>query len=85
MKEFSNQIILGDSLEILKNIPDNYVDLVITSPPYFQQRDYGNDGKGIGNERTEIEYLNKLLAIFKESIRVTKTTGTIVYKNDKFN
>jgi DNA modification methylase len=85
MKEFYNQVILGDSLEILKNIPDNYVDLVITSPPYFQQRDYGNDGKGIGNEKTEIEYLNKLLAIFKESVRVTKTTGTIVYNvGDKY-
>jgi hypothetical protein len=42
--------------------------------------------QGIGNERTEIEYLNKLLAIFKESVRVTKTTGKIVYNiGDKYD
>ena len=45
---FINKIVYGDSLYILKNIPDETVDLIITSPPYFQQRDYGNGECGIG-------------------------------------
>jgi len=52
-----NKIFTGDSLEILKCFRDNSVDLVITSPPYFQQRDYGNGTLGMGNEATEAEYL----------------------------
>ncbi|GMO51652.1 MAG: hypothetical protein Ta2C_01510 [Candidatus Endomicrobiellum trichonymphae] len=85
MKQFINRIIYGDSLYILKNIPDKTVDLVITSPPYFQQRDYGNGGCGIGNEETEIKYLDSLMEIFYETVRVTKKTGAIVFNlGDKY-
>ena len=83
--DFTNKIIQGDSLQILKGMKSNSVDLVITSPPYFQQRDYGNGNSGIGNEETEKQYLENLLAIFFESVRVTKTTGAIVYNlGDKY-
>ncbi|MDM8551345.1 DNA methyltransferase [Desulfobacterales bacterium HSG2] len=55
----------------------------MTSLPYFQQRDYG--GMGIGNESTEDQYLDNLLKIFFESVRVVKDTGTIVYNlGDKY-
>jgi len=82
---FTNKIIQGDSLQILKEMKSNSVDLVITSPPYFQQRDYGNGNTGIGNEETEKQYLDNLLAIFYESVRVTKPTGAIVYNlGDKY-
>lgn len=37
--ELKNEIINGDCLQILKSIADTSIDLVITSPPYFQQRD----------------------------------------------
>ena len=53
MCKYQNEIILGNSLNILKGIESDSVDLVITSPPYFQQRDYGNKNTGIGNEKTE--------------------------------
>jgi site-specific DNA-methyltransferase (adenine-specific) len=83
--DFTNKIIQGDSLQILKEMKSNSVDLVITSPPYFQQRDYGNGNTGIGNEETEKQYLDNLLAIFFESVRVTKPTGAIVYNlGDKY-
>ena len=83
--QHKNKIILGDSLQILKQFETNSVDLVITSPPYFQQRDYGNGILGVGNEETEQEYLDNLLAIFFESVRVTKPTGAIVYNvGDKY-
>ncbi|QTA85765.1 DNA-methyltransferase [Desulfonema magnum] len=86
MEQYNDKIILGDSLQVLKKVRDNSVDLVITSPPYFQQRDYGNGNSGIGNESTEKEYLDNLLAVFFESVRVTKTTGTIVYNiGDKYS
>jgi site-specific DNA-methyltransferase (adenine-specific) len=50
---FVNKIIQGNSLNVLRAIPDETVNLVITSPPYFQQRNYGNGKYGIGNEKTE--------------------------------
>nr|BAV59367.1 modification methylase [Candidatus Endomicrobium sp. MdMp-027] len=82
---FLNKIIQGDSLDVLKNIPDETVDLVITSPPYFQQRDYGNGNCGIGNEKTENQYLDNLMEIFYESVRVTKRTGAVVFNiGDKY-
>jgi len=85
MCKYNDEIIAGDSLEILKGMSSDSVDLVITSPPYFQQRDYGNGNAGIGNENTEKEYLDNLLDIFFESVRVTKSTGTIVYNvGDKY-
>lgn len=85
MEQYKDKIILGDSLQILKEIEADSVDLVITSPPYFQQRDYGNGNSGIGNEKTETEYLDNLLAIFFESVRVTRSTGAVVYNiGDKY-
>jgi site-specific DNA-methyltransferase (adenine-specific) len=42
------QLIHGDCLEVMKDMPDNSVDLVVTSPPYDNLRDYGNDFKGWG-------------------------------------
>ena len=78
-------IITGDNLQVLKQFEDECVDLIITSPPYFQQRDYGNGQFGIGNETTENDYLQNLLKVFKECVRVTKKTGSIVYNlGDKY-
>jgi DNA modification methylase len=80
---YINQIICGDAKDILKEIPRNSVDLVITSPPYYNQRDYG--GEGIGNEKTVEEYIENLMVVFKESVRVTKDKGTIVFNiGDKY-
>lgn len=44
-KEFINKIICGDCLEIMKDIPDNSIDLVIFSPPYDEIRDYHGNPK----------------------------------------
>ena len=38
-----NTIINGNTLEVLRTMPNDYVDCVVTSPPYYQLRDYGND------------------------------------------
>ena len=85
INNFVNRVICGDSLEVLTNIPNNSIDLVVTSPPYFQQRNYGNGCNEIGNEKTEQEYLNNLLNIFHKCVKVTKDTGHIVFNiGDKY-
>ena len=65
-------ILLGDSKEILKTIPDNSVDLIFTSPPYADQRKstYG----GIHPNK----YADWFLPISKELLRVLKPSGTFV-------
>jgi DNA modification methylase len=80
-----NKVVIGDSLVVLKELDSEIIDLTVTSPPYFQQRDYGNGEFGVGNETTEEAYLDNLLAIFFECVRVTKPTGTIVFNlGDKY-
>ncbi|MCX6163834.1 MAG: site-specific DNA-methyltransferase [Ignavibacteriae bacterium] len=79
-----NNIYCGDCNEILKCIPSDSIDLVITSPPYFQQREYGG-GNGIGNEKKVDEYIESIMKTFRECIRVTKKTGSIVFNiGDKY-
>lgn len=79
-----NKVHCGDCNEILKDIPSNFVDLVITSPPYFQQREYGG-GNGIGNEKNLDEYIESIMKTFRECVRITKKTGAIVFNlGDKY-
>jgi site-specific DNA-methyltransferase (adenine-specific) len=78
-----NSICCGDCSEVLKSLPTESVDLVITSPPYFQQREYG--GGGIGNEEKIDEYIKNLANVFRQCVRVTKKTGTVVFNvGDKY-
>ncbi|MFM7408486.1 MAG: DNA-methyltransferase [Cuspidothrix sp.] len=85
ISDLKNKIILGDNLSILKQIENDTFDLIITSPPYFQQRNYGNSNLGIGNEITEAEYLKNILTVFWECVRVLKKTGIIVFNlGDKY-
>ena len=66
----------GDSLEVLKQLPDNILDCCVTSPPYYALRDYGYEGQ-IGLEQTPEEYISKLVAVFAEVKRVLKPSGTL--------
>ena len=67
----------GDNRVVLSRIADNSVDLVVTSPPYFSQREYSSIG--LGNEETIEEYLDNITETFKQIVRVVKPTGNIVY------
>lgn len=81
----NNSVVTGDCLHILKTLKDCSIDLIVTSPPYFQQRDYGNGNFGIGKEETETEYLDNLSSVFNECVRVIKNTGSIVFNlGDKY-
>jgi len=72
MAEVQAQLLLGDSKEVLKNLKDNSVDLIFTSPPYADSRahTYG----GIKPDK----YVIWFLPISKELLRVLKPTGTFV-------
>ena len=70
-----NKIIQGDALEVLKILPDESVDCMITSPPYWALRDYGVEGQ-LGLEPTFQEYISKLCGVFDEVKRVLKKEGT---------
>ena len=65
----------GDALSVLKNIPDESIDMCMTSPPYWGLRDYHADGQ-IGLEPTFQLYIDHLMQIFSEVKRVLKKTGT---------
>jgi DNA modification methylase len=66
----------GDCLAMLKTLPDQSVHCCVTSPPYWGLRDYGNDAQ-IGLERTPEEYVEKLVAVFREVRRVLQDDGTL--------
>ena len=73
-EKFVNKIIVGDSEEVLKEIPDNCIDLIFTSPPYNFGLEYQNHKDGVNWD----EYFGKLFRIFKECIRILKYGGRIV-------
>ncbi len=67
--------VCGDSLQVIAKMPDNSVDCVITSPPYYMKRQY--IGGGIGMESTYQKYIENLLAVIQEVYRVLKPTGSL--------
>jgi len=75
MENFLNKIINGNSLEVLKTIPDNSIDCCITSPPYWGLRDYGHDEQ-LGSEKHFKDFVINLSNVFDEVQRVLKPTGT---------
>ncbi len=72
--EYKNKIITGDSTEVLQSLPDNCVDIVITSPPYNFGLDYS---KHDDTDNWEA-YFEKLFSIFDECVRVVKYGGRII-------
>jgi len=69
-------IITGGVLDKIKEISDESVNCVVTSPPYWGLRDYGVDGQ-IGLEESPEEYVSKIVDIFREIKRVLKKDGTV--------
>lgn len=70
-----NKIYNMDCLEGLRLLPDKCIDMAITSPPYFNLRDYGTVGE-IGSETDCKDYINNLITIFTEIHRVLKDGGS---------
>ena len=72
----TNVIHVGDNVEILRSLPDDSVDMCITSPPYYQLRDYKNKNQ-IGSENTVEQFVKNLCDVFNEVHRVLKDTGSL--------
>lgn len=66
----------GDSLAVLREMPDQSVDCCVTSPPYFGLRDYGIEGQ-YGLEASPAEYVETMRALFAEVRRVLTNDGTL--------
>jgi DNA modification methylase len=69
-----SNILTGDSFELIKEIPDNSIDLIITSPPYA---DIVNYGKNISIQKPQ-DYCDWLLPLFNEIQRVLKPSGSFI-------
>lgn len=73
-QKFLNKIICSDSLKTLKELPNNCVDLVFTSPPY----NFGLEYSSTEDDHFWEKYFEKLFLIFDECIRVLKWGGRII-------
>lgn len=71
-----NQILLGDIRERLGDLPDSSIDCVITSPPYYQLRDYGVPGQ-LGLETSVEGWVDDLRLALKGLVRVLKPAGSL--------
>jgi len=74
-KKFSgaDKIYYNDCIELMKEIPDNHIDLIITSPPYNFGMEYDNHIDEINFD----EYFEKLFAVWRECKRILKSGGRI--------
>ncbi|MBI4726326.1 site-specific DNA-methyltransferase [candidate division TA06 bacterium] len=69
-----NKIYCGDSLELLGNLSANSIHLIITSPPYFGCRIYGNET--LGREESPLDYVSNLLQFTIELKRILRQDGS---------
>lgn len=72
----THKLITGNVLDGLPMLDDQSIDCCVTSPPYYNLRDYGVADQ-IGLEATPEEYIDKLVGVFREVRRVLKDDGTI--------
>lgn len=70
------QVLHGDALQVIQMLPEESIDCVVTSPPYFRLRDYGVDGQ-LGLEATVNTWVVELRAVVNALKRVLVPTGTI--------
>lgn len=67
----------GDCLEVSKRIKSDLVNLTITSPPYFNAKDYNSETNNVGNNKDYQDYLDKMRSLIKELYRITKDGGRV--------
>lgn len=70
------RIIHADVLDGLSQIASDSIQCVVTSPPYWGLRNYQHDGQ-IGREKTPQEYVERMVAVFREVRRVLRDDGTV--------
>jgi len=87
--DFVNKVICGDCLEVMKQIPGEYIDMAITSPPYWGLRDYGIEQIFGGNKDCKHEWnlqrQSKNMSISDKSTLAGFTSDNIQIRNLKIN
>jgi DNA modification methylase len=73
----TNTFYCGDALTVLRTLPSNFVHTVVTSPPYYNLRNYSGVSSQLGLEDTPEDYVNRLVAIFHEARRVLRDDGVL--------
>ena len=76
MIEWINRIFCGDWIEVAKQLPDQCVHCIVTSPPYWGQRNYGVEGQ-LGLEKTFEEHIDKLVVGFRQMRRILRDDGVM--------
>lgn len=74
--EIDNQIVYFTSSEFMQEVSDESVTLIVTSPPYWNVRNYGSESQ-IGFNQSYEEYIESLNVVWKECIRVLQPNGKI--------
>lgn len=72
----SFRILEGDCLSVLRDLDAGSVQTCVTSPPYWGLRDYGSEGQ-LGLEPTPEQYVENMVAVFREVRRVLRDDGTL--------
>lgn len=70
------KLLVGDCRELLPELPEECVQTVVTSPPYWQLVDYGH-AQQLGQEPELSEYVAQLVAVFGQVRRVLRADGTV--------
>src|SRR3989344_2597627 len=87
-KDFINKVFYKNA-QNMSEVPDETVDLIVTSPPYFNIKDYAKDGyqknsngmkndKQLGDLDDYKTFINELLKVWKECERVLKPNGKLI-------
>lgn len=74
----ANSIVCADSKEFLSTLPDNCIDIILTSPPYNFGINYSSGGLGADDSAVWQDYFEKLFGVFDECVRVLKSGGRII-------
>lgn len=78
MHDLLDKIVLGDCMDVLRRLPDESVDLVVSSPPY-------NIGKEYEARKALQQYLDEQTAVLRECARALKPTGSIFWQVGSFS
>lgn len=78
-----SEVFLDDARNLKKRVKKGSVDVTITSPPYFDMKDYGHSGQ-IGFGQSYDDYLQDLKKIFKDVYHATKESGSLWVVIDSF-
>jgi len=76
MSDWQNSILTGDCLSELRQLPAESIHMCMTSPPYWNLRDYDHDDQ-LGLEDTPEEYVENIAAVMDEVQRVLRPDGSL--------